>query len=100
MKMETVINTALVLNLNRKHMHLFGLTPLHFYKPKIEYIKFLALVKILKSIIKDEDGFQWIKVPENNYADFIGFNITKIRKGGYKFYTKYATELKHSEKTV
>lgn len=77
-------------------MNRFGLTPLHFYSPKIEYSKFFALFRLLRDVPKDDKGFQWLKVPKNNYADYIGFQITRLKKGGFKFYTKYALELKTS----
>lgn len=88
-----IIDKALVLNIKDENLHQFGLTALHPMSPKIETSKFFALCKILRSIPRDNDGFKWIKIPNNDYADFMGFNIQQFKQGGYKFHTKYAKKL-------
>ena len=88
---------ALVINLNRNNMDLFGLTPANPMEPKIKEEKFFALKRILNLVNPSYKGMKWLKVPKNNYADFIGFELTEYPNKTYKLKTAYALELKNHE---
>jgi hypothetical protein len=89
---------ALQINLNRNNMHLFGLTDANPMELKIRKGKFFALKRILNLVIPSYKGMKWLKVPENNYADFIGFELKQYSNGVYKMRTAYALELKNINK--
>lgn len=86
---------AIEINLNRSNMHLFGLTPANPMEPKIRESKFFALKRILDSVKPSYKNMKWLKVPKNNYADFVGFEITEFPDKCFKFKTAYALELKN-----
>jgi hypothetical protein len=89
---------ALVINLNNNNKHVLGLTLANPLEPKIEGSKFFALKRILDSVEPSFKGMKWLKVPDNTYADFIGFEITEFKNGCHKFRTAYATEMKSNIK--
>ena len=88
------VDNALKVNIKPDNLHIMGLTPLHPYENKLQESKFFAFLRILQDVPKDNDGFQWLYIPnEYGYCNFLGVKVRKFEKAGYAINHKFAQSI-------